>query len=80
MKKRVNLIININGFIIVRKKEENTRQVLQERSTRLRERNEELNRYVRDFKTERDEMLEKRSLELTEGIFKTEMKMVSYAL
>ena len=54
--------------------------MLQERSTRLRERNEELNRYVRDFKTERDEMLEKRSLELTEGIFKTEMKMVSYAL
>ena len=43
---------------IVRKNEENNRLVLNERSARLKERHDELDKHVKDFKTERERSIE----------------------
>jgi adenylate kinase family enzyme len=61
---------------IVRKNEENTNRVLGERSARLRDKHFEIEKHVKDFKQERDRLLEERSEQISLNLIKVEQKIV----
>ncbi len=71
------VIIQLFIFILVRKKEENLKGVIQERTLRLKERNEELNSHVQSFKMERSRMYDQRAEKISFDLVKTEEKIVN---
>ena len=58
-----------------RKNEENQRQALCDRTARLRERHEELDRQVKVFKEEREASIGHRSNQITEHLLRVELKL-----
>jgi hypothetical protein len=69
--------MNHQFILIVRKKEENFKGALLERTLRLRERNEELHSHVQTFKMERSRMYDLRAEKISLDLIKTEEKIVS---
>jgi hypothetical protein len=71
------VIIQLFIFILVRKKEENLKGVIQERTLRLKERNDELISHVQSFKMERSRMYDQRAEKISFDLVKTEEKIVT---
>ena len=65
-----------SNIIIVRKKEENLKGALLERTLRLKERNDELLSHVNTFKMERSRMYDIRAEKISIDLIKTEEKIV----
>jgi len=59
----------------MKKNEENSKYVIHERTMRLRERHSEIDKHVRDFKTEREKKIEEKSEQIQTNLLKVDQKL-----